>query len=228
MDMAQRRRLATIIAIAFHLSGFIAMGIFKAESFIALTPLNMLVCAALILWTQEHINQGFIIFCGIAYITGFVTEGIGVNTGILFGNYSYGAPLGWQWKGIPFIIGVQWMVVMYCVGVCMHMLHARLLRGAPTGADAPVSPGFVAASTIIDGALLAVFFDWILEPVAIQLGYWTWEGDAIPMLNYITWFGVSVCILIFFHFLRFPKHNLFALHLLMIQVLFFLLMRAFG
>jgi putative membrane protein len=84
------------------------------------------------------------------------------------------------------------------------------------------------ASIVIDGALLAVFFDWILEPVAVQLGYWSWAGNDIPLLNYASWMGVSMVILLFFYFFRFPRHNLFAIHLFMIQVMFFLLMRNFG
>jgi putative membrane protein len=80
---------------------------------------------------------------------------------------------------------------------------------------------------VADSALLAMFFDWVLEPVAVELGYWTWADGIIPWFNYATWWGVSAVIMLFFHFLPFRKHNLFAVHLLMIQVMFFLLLRTF-
>ena len=44
-----------------------------------------------------------------------------------------------------------------------------------------------ALSVIIDGATLAVFFDWLMEPVAVKLGYWTWNGDGIDPLIIITY-----------------------------------------
>ena len=83
-----------------------------------------------------------------------------------------------------------------------------------------------ALSVIVDGATLAVFIDWIMEPVAVQLGYWKWNGD-IPVYNYICWFVVAIAMLAVFHFCKFDKQNKFAVHLLMIQVLFFLLLRTF-
>jgi putative membrane protein len=83
-----------------------------------------------------------------------------------------------------------------------------------------------ALSVIVDGATLAVFMDWVMEPVAVQLGYWKWNGD-IPIYNYVSWFVVAIAMLAVFHFSKFNKQNKFAVHLLMIQVLFFLLLRTF-
>jgi bisanhydrobacterioruberin hydratase len=219
-----KQQIATIIALAFHVSGFIAIGLFNSELFLKLTPLNLLVCAALIFWTQEKINWGFLLFCVIAFGVGFSTEWIGINTGILFGDYTYGAVLGPGWQGVPFIIGIQWMVVVYCAGISMAMLHQKLLQNQP-GETETALKWWMGISMVADSALIALIFDWILEPVAMALGYWTWNGGEIPWLNYATWWGVSAFIMLFFHFLPFRKKNLFAVHLLMIQVMFFLLLR---
>jgi putative membrane protein len=219
-----RQHIATAIALAFHVSGFIAIGFFKSPLFISLTPLNLLICAALIFWTQEKINIGFIVFCLVAFAIGFGSEWIGVNTGQLFGDYSYGKVLGPGWQGVPYLIGIQWLVVTYCTGISMAMLHDMLLKKQPDGNEQ--FPKFwLAISMVADSALLAMFFDWVLEPVAVELGYWTWADGLIPWFNYATWWGVSAVIMVFFHFLPFRKHNLFAVHLLMIQVMFFLLLR---
>jgi bisanhydrobacterioruberin hydratase len=222
-----KQQIATGIALAFHVSGLIAIGLFKSPLFIALTPLNLLVSALLIFYTQEKINAAFILFCLAAFGIGFGTEWIGVNTGIIFGDYTYGTVLGPKWGGVPYLIGLQWVIVIYCAGVCMAMLHQKLLP-KPQEGEAPISGWLLGVSIVIDGALLALLFDWILEPVAVSLGYWTWAEGDIPWLNYATWWGVSALILIIFHLLPFRKHNLFAVHLLMIQVMFFLLMRTFG
>jgi putative membrane protein len=75
------------------------------------------------------------------------------------------------------------------------------------------------------GALLATLFDWLMEPVAVRLGYWTWMTAEIPFKNYQDWFLVSAFLLFFFFKFNFPKKNQFALHLLLIQTLFFLILR---
>jgi putative membrane protein len=223
-QMEKRRRLATGIALAFHISGLIAIGIFQSALFIRLTPLNLLVSAALVFYTQAWPMRNFMVFAALAFLLGFASEYIGVNTGYLFGNYSYGEILGPQWKGVPLIIGLQWLVTMYCIGVSMHLLHERLKRNA--GQSYQRFPGWLMAFSLVsDGAVLAVVFDWVLEPVAVRLGYWQWAGGEIPLLNYLSWYGVSVIILFIFHKLPFPRRNLFAVHLLMIQFMFFLLLR---
>ena len=85
-----------------------------------------------------------------------------------------------------------------------------------------------ALSVVVDGATLAVFFDWIMEPVAVKLGYWQWLGDGeIPLYNYICWFIISMMLLFVFHRLPLDKENKFAVNLLLIQAMFFLLLRTF-
>jgi putative membrane protein len=79
---------------------------------------------------------------------------------------------------------------------------------------------------VIDGALLATFFDWVMEPIAVKLGYWQWLGDgSIPLLNYLSWFGISALLMLLFRLLSFPKQNQFAVNLLLIQFMFFLILR---
>ncbi|MCA0381150.1 MAG: carotenoid biosynthesis protein [Bacteroidetes bacterium] len=222
-----REKWAFIIALAFHVSGFIAIGIFKSTFFISLTWLNLLVCLALVLWTQPDKNRWFWWYSIAAAVIGFGTEYIGVTTGLLFGNYSYGSVMGWGINGVPLLIGVQWLVTTYCVGVAMHMLHHWLLN-RPNSRAANMPKIWQAVSVVLDGAMLAVLFDWVLEPVAVSLGYWQWAGGEIPLFNYLTWYLVSVVILVLFHQFPFRKQNLFAVHLLLIQFMFFLLLRTVG
>jgi bisanhydrobacterioruberin hydratase len=41
----------------------------------------------------------------LVYISGFVIESVGVNTGLIFGEYIYGGTLGYQIFETPLIIG---------------------------------------------------------------------------------------------------------------------------
>ncbi len=162
----------------------------------------------------------------IAIIVGIVVEIIGVNTALLFGEYSYGKILGIQFKNVPLIIGVNWFLVIYCCGISTYTLLQKAIKKlAQETATPPKS--LKAISVIFDGATLAVFLDWIMEPVAVKLGYWQWKSDAIPFYNYICWLVISSGLLTVFHFCNFNKQNKFAIHLLMIQAMFFLLLRTF-
>ena len=215
---------ATGIALAFHLSGVVAIGVFKSALFVRLTPLNLLVCLLLVLWTQPRRNRPFWIFCITAAVTGFAAEWVGINHGLLFGQYKYGQVLGPGWQGVPFLIGVQWLVTMYCCGIAVQMLHQRFIK-SQAGLYSTFPPWLMRITLVTDAAFLAVAFDWILEPVAVQLGYWQWQNNQIPWSNYLSWWGVSLVILTAFQRLSFTKHNLFAVHLLLIQTMFFLILR---
>jgi bisanhydrobacterioruberin hydratase len=222
--LSNKFQVATFIALLFHVSGFIAIAFFKSQLFINLTPLNLLVSFVLILYTQEKLNTAFVLFLASAFIIGFVAEWLGVNKGLLFGQYKYGTVLGPSWQGVPWFIGVNWFITIYCVGVAMHMLHQLMLSRQPDAAGI-IGKQWLMASLVIDGAGLAVFFDWVIEPVAVKLHFWTWHNGQIPSFNYWSWFAVSILLLSIFRYLKFDKHNLFAVHLLLIQFLFFLLLR---
>jgi bisanhydrobacterioruberin hydratase len=224
--LQNRQQIATFIALLFHFSGFIAIAFFHSQLFINLSPLTLLLCAGLLIWTQQKITASFIVFIVLAFIIGFVAEYIGINYNILFGNYQYGSVLGPKWQGVPWLIGVNWFSIMYCAGIAMSMLQQRITKNQPQAVSS-FNKYWLNASFIVDSAGLAVLYDWILEPVAIKFGYWQWENNEIPSGNYWGWFIVSALVLLLFRLLSFPKRNLFAVHLLLIQVMFFLLIRTF-
>jgi bisanhydrobacterioruberin hydratase len=194
--------------------------------FIGATPLNLLLMGCLLVATHRQRNAAFWLFLGICTVTGITVEVIGVNTGWLFGQYAYGTVLGYKWQGVPLLIGINWFITIYCCGITVHTLLQKLLAKVGDTINQPQK--LQALSVVVDGASLAVFFDWIIEPVAIKLGFWAWGGNgAIPMFNYICWFGISLLLMACFYFFNFGKSNKFAVHLLLIQILFFLILRTF-
>jgi len=217
--------IATAIAVFFHAIGLIGLLFFDKGFFIRATPFNLLLSFALLIWTQEEKNKQFLFFLFICFATGFFVEVIGVNTGILFGNYTYGDVLGFKVQHVPLLIGVNWFIIIYCCGISIHTLLMKLIsRMAADTGKPPYS--LKALSVIVDGATMAVFFDWLMEPVAIRLGYWSWAGP-IPFFNYLCWLAVSGLLLAIFHFIKFDKQNKFAVNLLLIQLMFFLVLRTF-
>jgi bisanhydrobacterioruberin hydratase len=219
--------IATAIAVLFHSIGLVGLLFFDRSFFLAATPFNLLLSFTLLIWTQTDKNLNFLVFFASCFILGIVVEIIGVNTGILFGDYSYGNVLGPDIKNVPVLIGINWFLIIYCCGISIHTLLMKAINRI--AADTGKTPmALKALSVIIDGATLAVFFDWLMEPVAVKLGYWAWNGNgAIPLFNYICWFVISLLLLTIFHFAKFNKQNKFAVNLLLIQLMFFLLLRTF-
>lgn len=215
------------MAILFHLIGITGILFFNTDWFVKSTFFNLLLMCALLFYTQTKINIPFLAFFAMCFIVGITVEIIGTSTGWLFGNYSYGTVLGPAVKDVPVLIGINWFIIIYCCGVSVHMLLTRLTKrlSAELGRPARSIRGI---SIVIDGATLAVLFDYLMEPVAIKLGYWQWLGNGeIPLYNYICWFVISMILLLFFHLLPFNKNNKFAVNLLLIQAMFFLLLRTF-
>ncbi|MDZ4072020.1 MAG: carotenoid biosynthesis protein [Sediminibacterium sp.] len=217
--------ISAFLAILFHVSGLIGMLYTDHKDwFIANTPLNLILMAALLVWNQPKPNKAFLLFLLAAFLTGMGSEMIGVNTGKLFGCYHYGQVLGPHFNGVPWLIGVNWFVIVYCSGVIMQKaIDWMSLKYEESGGR--LSKRMVTISLVLDGALLTVFFDWVMEPVAVKLGFWQWEGGLIPFFNYLCWFLISAALLLLFRYLRFDKTNHFAVHLFIIQLLFFLTLR---
>lgn len=229
MSILTKKNIAIFIALLFHVSEFIGI-VFSPykDWFISYTSLNLIIMAGLLIYTQPIYNKNFFLFILIAIFTGFFVEAIGVNTGILFGNYSYGTVLGTKLYGVPILVGVQWFVIVFCCGVIMQYVNNWAYQKiVELGANSEKSDKIQSISIIIDAALLASFFDFIMEPVAQKLGYWQWENNIIPFFNYTTWFFVSGLLLYIFNKLSFNKLNPFALHLFIIQLLFFIALRIY-
>jgi putative membrane protein len=145
----------------------------------------------------------------------------------LFGEYAYGVVLGPGIFSVPFIIGINWFIIIYCCGVSIQILLTRLTAKLSEQTGLPAK-SIQTLSVVIDGATLAVMLDWLIEPVAVELGYrkWLQTGD-IPFYNYVCCFVISMVLLLLFKRLDFSKQNKFAVNLLLIQAMFFLLLRTF-
>lgn len=224
MKNYSRYQIATAIAILFHIIGLAGILFINKDFFVRATSMNLLLMLILLIYTQRKINLAFVLFFLVCVVAGFGAEVIGTRTGYLFGNYSYGNVLGPTILGVPLIIGINWFIIIYCSGIAILTLYNKLSRNL----EEPERPKPIMkmASVVSDGALMAVFFDWIMEPAAIALGYWSWQDGDIPMFNYVCWLIISAVLLMIFHICKFDKQNKFAVNLLLIQLMFFLVLRS--
>jgi bisanhydrobacterioruberin hydratase len=223
----QKQQIALLLTLLFHVCG--AIGILFTpykQWFINNTPLTLLMMAVLLVFTQRSRPASFWFFIFLCFVTGIFVEIIGVNTGYLFGNYFYGEVLGPQIYKVPWLIGINWFTTIFCAGSIVYRLNEWLLKKI----SPEMQPSFVVQlfSFVFDAAMITTLFDWVLEPTAIKLGYWQWlPNGEIPFFNFACWFIVSAVLLTVFRLLKFNKHNQFALHLFIIQLLFFLVLQTF-
>ena len=124
-------------------------------------------------------GRRFALWAAGAYALTFAAEAVGVATGAVFGEYVYGPTLGWKVWDVPVIIAFNWvMVVNGAICIAGRILSLR------------AAPGRRIALPLLAGAIAAAF-DWVMEPVAIRLDYWTWAGGSIPLQNYAAWFVLA-------------------------------------
>ena len=225
--LQQKVALSTGIAILVHTVGLLGMAGINRAWFVSLTPVNLLLMSLLLVWTQEGRGGNFYRFLLLAFVTGMIVEMTGVNTGLLFGDYTYGDVLGPGIAGVPLVIGMNWFVVMIAAASFYRRVWSR------TGARLSPSAGRLYSGLpwsldLVGISALAVLFDWIMEPAANLLGFWTWAGDGgIPSFNYACWFVVSLFLVSAMRTLRVQASNSFAVNLFIIQSVFFLLIRIF-
>ncbi len=200
-------RLAGYFFVVYYLVGLAGLSIpHTREIFTRLVPVSILLSTAILLFfhRQWRRSDGAVLL--LIAITGYLIEVLGVLTGHVFGSYAYGATLGPKVFETPLIIGINWMMLIYCVFAIME--PARLFW--------PLK--------VLSGAVLMVAYDVVLEPVAIRLDMWNWAGGEIPLQNYQAWFIISVIFLSFMQLAGVRTHNRAAPWLFGIQFLFFLLL----
>lgn len=195
-----------MIIILFHLVGLYGFLTPALEPlFIKLVPYHLLLMLGLMVFTVNDRSIDLVKFTFGVYMAGFFIEVIGVNTGQIFGNYTYGAALGIKLWATPLLIGVNWLVLVYCTGVFLETFNLK-------------SKWLFSAL----GAGILLGIDFLIEPVAIRFDYWSWFEGIIPFQNYLGWYIFSFFLFLFFSGLNFNKKNKAAVVLLFAQLGFFL------
>jgi putative membrane protein len=194
---------------------------FTRPFFMAITPVNLLVVAGLLFYGHRRWHVRTALSFTLVPILSFLIEGLGVNTGLIFGNYAYGPTLGPDLLNTPLIIGVNWVILVYAC----HSVSVMILEKMPGGSVGSRIYTFAPAlSAAFLGGLLMVVYDIILEPSAISLEMWSWMGNVIPIRNYVAWFLFSFVFIMFIGLSRIDTRNRTALPVYLIQVVFFLVL----
>ena len=201
--MVLNRNLAILMLVLFSGVGVIGFLSPWQELFIRLTPLKLIVSAMLLLSQFTNYRKAMLPFLTVASL-GYGVEVLGVATGWPFGHYTYGQTLGVKLMGVPLMIGVNWAMLVMAVSLS--------LRNRPLGTWAKAAVG----------ATILLLMDILIEPVAIENDFWTWENGGVPLTNYIGWWVVSFALVrLQLQFLPQSERTI-GTHLLIILGLFFL------
>ncbi len=144
---------------------------------LALTPvvIGILTAVTLLYWSAPARPKAALFI--IAFSIGMIAEIIGINSGVLFGDYAYGSALGLKIAGVPLLIGITWALVTVAAWQLVSF------------------SGFSRLAKVLLAAGVIVMFDLVLEQYATAFGLWQWQDGIIPLKNYITWFVVGTILL---------------------------------
>lgn len=192
----------------FYLVGLLGFLLpFSKNIFIAITPFALLLSTYLAaIYHEDYTRKSVLIFL-LIFTLGYFIEVIGVNTGLIFGQYAYGKGLGIKLLNTPLMIGVNWLFLTYTSISIVQKL--KLKQGY----------------TILLAPLLMVLYDIILEQLAPVMDMWSWQGAVVPLRNYVAWYLFAVVFVAIFRIFRIDTRNPLAGILFYCQFLFFVLLK---
>jgi uncharacterized membrane protein len=190
-----------------HLAGALVIGFQVEPDVVNLSWLNLLISGAIVLANNTEEHSKFYLFSIVVFVAGLSVEILGVATGFPFGSYYYGNALGWKIFEVPIVLGINWWILVYA------SIHLSI---------------FITKNKIVSMFLapaLMLGMDALIEPLCSKLDFWYWEGNEVPMENYLSWYVISF-VLIALYFLNFEtkKINFVAIGAFLVQILFFALL----
>ncbi len=175
MSPTRKRTISIFIIWLFTIAGIIGILSVYKDWFLSFTWLNLLVYLWLIIWNNS-LNRRLILALLIPFGIGMLTEYLGVNYGLIFGNYEYGDNLGFKMYGVPLMIAVNWAILTYCTAAMARAIHNSII-----------------ISSLL-GAIGMVFLDVIMEVSAPRFDFWEFDEGVVPLQNYVGWFFTAFLV----------------------------------
>ena len=203
-------RLSIFFLWLINFSGF--FGILSEQNgfFLSTTPYVLSLTLLLLILNHDLSDKKSIIGLMLIFLFGLIVEILGVNYGLFFGEYSYGANLGPKIYEVPYVIGFNWVLLIIATG----SISDKLIKGKEI-------------YKILFASFLMVLVDLLIEKSAPKLDFWEFLISPVPFSNYLWWFIFSLCFqYIFFKTVKTKEYNLSS-NILVIQFLFFGMLAVF-
>ena len=203
-------RLSIFFLWLINISGFFGITSDQNEFFLATTPYVLSLTLLLLILNHDLSNKKSKIGLMLIFLFGLIVEILGVNYGLFFGEYSYGANLGPKIYEVPYVIGFNWVLLIIATG----SVSDKLIKGKEI-------------YKILFASFLMVLVDLLIEKSAPKLDFWEFVISPVPFSNYLWWFIFSLCFqYIFFKTVKTKEYNLSS-NILVIQFLFFGMLAVF-
>ncbi|MBD30864.1 MAG: carotene biosynthesis protein [Candidatus Marinimicrobia bacterium] len=185
----------------FQLFGAIGILFWDRQWFIQATPFCLLLYFLLLIINSNSKNF-FYLF--MVFIWGMLSEIIGVNTGLIFGSYTYGDSLGIKIMDVPILIGINWTITAIICGTIARQI--KVLK----------------YFQVTIAIALMLFLDLFIEPVAPMMDMWNFsDTNSAPLSNYITWAIVALPLQIYLVVKKLEFNFAISANLYLSQLLFF-------
>lgn len=205
--ITSKENILLLILLIFYTVGTVGILLPEYREFmLRFSAMNLFVSMIILILSRKNHVLPFWRMLAICFVVGIFVELIGTRTGLLFGNYAYGTNLGPKFMGVPWIIGINWGILVVCTASLVNPIKAGI---------------FVKA---LLAALIMTALDVLIEPVAIESDFWTWKSAKIPIYNYICWFAIAFPLQWLNFKLKAVESNKVANGLLVIMTLFFLIL----
>jgi len=196
-------KISVFIIWLFHLCGMVGISYGNKDFFLAFTPINLFISFVLLFVNQKQLESKELKSAFLIFFIGMVSEMLGVNYGLIFGDYVYLDNLGVKILGVPVLIGVNWIILTFITGSLSSFIFKNKYV------------------SILMGAILMIGLDLLIEPVAPLLGFWIFDLQKVPLQNYLGWFVIGMITQALFQFKIAEKELTFSTHLLIINAIFF-------
>ena len=196
-------KISVFIIWLFHLCGMVGISYGNKDFFLAFTPINLFISFVLLFVNQKQLESKELKSAFLIFFIGMVSEILGVNYGLIFGDYVYLDNLGFKIFGVPVLIGVNWIILTFITGSLSSFIFKNKYV------------------SILMGAILMIGLDLLIEPVAPLLGFWIFDLQKVPLQNYLGWFVIGMITQALFQFKIAEKELTFSTHLLIINAIFF-------
>ena len=196
-------KISVFIIWLFHLCGMVGISYGNKDFFLAFTPINLFISFVLLFVNQKQLESKELKSAFLIFFIGMVSEILGVNYGLIFGDYVYLDNLGFKILGVPVLIGVNWIILTFITGSLSSFIFKNKYV------------------SILMGAILMIGLDLLIEPVAPLLGFWIFDLQKVPLQNYLGWFVIGMITQALFQFKIAEKELTFSTHLLIINAIFF-------
>ena len=203
-------RMSIFFLWLINISGFFGMLSDQNEFFLSTTPYVLSLTLLLLILNHDLSDKKSKIGLILIFLFGLIVEILGVNYGLFFGEYSYGANLGPKIYEVPYVIGFNWVLLIIATG----SISDKLIKGKEI-------------YKILFASFLMVLIDLLIEKSAPKLDFWEFVISPVPFSNYLWWFIFSLCFqYIIFKTVKTKEYNLSS-NILVIQFLFFGMLAVF-